>query len=905
MDGWSGCEGDALLASNLLATKLRVPRAQPGFVPRLRLARQLEEGLTRGLILVCAPAGSGKTSLVASWARTGSRPVAWLSLDPGDNDPARFWRHLFAALDLALPGVGARVAPLLSVPEPPPSDVLVTVLVNDVLAGDDVVLVLDDYHVMDSEPVHRAMAFLAENLPPVLRLVLASRSEPPLPLARLRARGQVAEVDAASLRFTLEEAAALLADLPQDVLRTLTERTEGWAAGLRLAALSLRGHGDAARFVAGFTGSHRYVLDYLTSEVLDTQPSDIRLFLLRTSVLDRLSGPLCDAVTGRTDGQEMLERIERAGLFLIPLDDVRGWWRYHHLFTDLLRARLAAAVEPFVVRESHAAAARWHDQHGLADDAIRHAVASGDVAEAARLIERYFDEGYLTGERATIQRWLSAVPATVALERPRLRLAQTFAALVYGDVEGAAALLDGSEPAADPGEVFMPSVGEAASLLVNVPAAFVICRSWLAYLRGEPDAMASFAARARVLLGEGELMLENVYQLNLALADWLNGRMADAERGFIALVARWRSAGETSLAARCCRFLGQVQSDQARLDTALRTYRQLVTIAEDPDRPRWPVAGYGYVGMAEIAYQRDELDDALRHVTEGIARCRRLSENEPLASGFVTLAWIRQASGDHAGALAALDEAERFAPSPAVANLLNPIPAQRARLLLAQGDLAAVAQWASSSGLSVDDKASYLREQEHLVLVRLLLARAEPDPALALLGRLHQAAACQERTGSLIQVLALRALALAAAGSPGQAVEALREALTLARPQGYVRVFADEGAVMASLLARVDGVPADYVARVLRACGVPPRISAQPLVDPLTSRELEVLALLAAGRPNQGIADQLVVTLDTVKKHVTHVLAKLGVTNRTEAVARARQLGLLRLARTRRATCAS
>jgi LuxR family maltose regulon positive regulatory protein len=898
MEGWSGCEGDALLVSNLLATKLRVPRVPPGFVARPRLASQLDEGLTRGFILVCAPAGSGKTSLVAAWARSGARPVAWLSLDPGDNDPARFWRHLFAALDLARPGIGSRVAPLLSLPEPPPSDVLVTVLINEV-ADDDMVLVLDDYHVIESGPLHRAMAFLAGNLPPELRLVLASRSEPPLPLARFRARGQVAEVDAASLRFTVDEAAALLADLPQDVLRAqtltaLTERTEGWAAGLRLAALSLRGHDDAARFVAGFSGSHRYVLDYLTSEVLDAQPSGIRDFLLETSVLERLSGSLCDALTGRSDGQEMLERIERAGLFLIPLDDVRGWWRYHHLFADLLRSRLAAAAEPAVARGLHSAAARWHEQNGLADDAIRHAVLAGDVTGTARLIERHFDEGYLTGERATIQRWLSAVPAAVAVERPRLRLARTFAALVYGDVAEAAALLDGYETIAEPDEAFVPSAGEAASLLVNVPAGFAICRAWLAYLRGEPDAMASFAAQARVLLGEGQLMLEYVYQLNLALADWLNGRMADAERGFAALVARWRSAGETSLAARCCRFLGQVQCDQARLDSAFRTYRQLVAIAEDPDRPRPPVAGYGYVGMAEVAYQRGELDDALRHVTEGIARCRQLSENEPLASGFVTLAWIRQACGDQAGALAAMQEAERSAPSPAVANLLNPVPAQRARLLLAQGDVAAAARWASSSGLDVDDKASYLRQQEHLVLVRLLLARAEPGPALALLDRLHEAAAGQGRTGNVIEVLALRALALAAAGSPAQAVDVLREALTLGRSQGYVRVFADEGAAMTSLVARVDGVPAGYLARVQRACGLPGRVAArQPLVDPLTGRELEVLALLAAGTSNQGIADQLVVTLDTVKKHVTHVLAKLGAANRTEAVARARQLALL------------
>ncbi len=889
-----------MLASNLLATKLHVPQAQPGFVARPRLARQLDDGLARGLILVCASAGFGKTSLLAWWARTGSQPVAWLSLDSGDNDLTRFWRHAFAALDLAQPGIGARVAPLLSLSQPPPSEVLVTTLINDLAQRHEpgqAVLILDDYHLIDSPQLHASMAFLVEHLPPGLRLVLASRSEPPLPLARLRARGQVAELGAADLRFTPEEAADLLGSgLPGDALTALTTRTEGWAAGLQLAALSLRGQVDAARFLAEFSGSNRYVLDYLTEEVLESQPADIRGFLLQTSVLDRLSGPLCNALTGRSDGQEMLERIERAGLFLVPLDEVRGWWRYHHLFADLLRARLAGE-QPGRARELHSLAARWHEEHGLADDAIRHALAAEDVAGAARLIERHFDAAYMTGERTTIQRWLSAVPPQVALARPRFRLAQTFAALVYGDVEAAAALLSAAEGGERSStEPFTPSAGEAASLIVNIPAGFAIARAWLAYLRGEPATMAAFAAEAQAELGEGQLMLESVYQLNLALADWLGGKLADAEREFTDLVARWRSFGETSLAARSCRFVGQVQCDQGRLDAALRTYTQLVAIAEDPDQPRPPVAAYGYAGLAEVAYQRGELGDALQHVTKGIARGRQLSESEPLASALVTLAWIRQAEGDRAGAIAAIEEAERSAPGPATANLLNPVPAQRARLLLAQGDTEAAAQWAAARGLSPDDEPSYLREQEYLLLVRLLLAQRQPAAALALLERMHGPAAGQERTGSVIEMLALRALALALSGSLAEAADVLGQALGLGGQQGYVRVFADEGAPMAALLSRVEGVPGAYLARVLAACqqDLPrARPRAQGLVDPLTARELEVLALLADGAPNQGIADQLVVTLDTVKKHVTHVLAKLGAANRTEAVARARQIGLI------------
>src|SRR5215469_14243446 len=378
----------------LLATKLHVPRPQPGFVPRRRLAEALSEGLARGRVLVCAPAGFGKTALLADWARSGRRPVAWLGLDAGDSDPARFWRYVVAALDGARPGLARRVGP-------PPSrsfEWLVTAMINELaadLSQDEVPLVLDDYHLVDSGPVHESVAFLLENLPPSLQVVVSSRADPPLPLARLRARGQLAELRAADLRFTSGEAAMLLGEtagpgLPRTAVAALTTRTEGWAAGLQLAGLSLRGHPDAAGFAAAFNGSHRFVLDYLADEVLDGQTGPVRAFLLETSVLERLSGELCDAVTGRADSQAMLQDIERAGLFLVPLDETRGWWRYHHLFADLLRARLQAE-QPGRVQALHRAAAAWCEEHDLADDAVRHALAAGDPAWAARLVERYVE----------------------------------------------------------------------------------------------------------------------------------------------------------------------------------------------------------------------------------------------------------------------------------------------------------------------------------------------------------------------------------------------------------------------------------------------------------------------------------------------------------------------------------
>jgi LuxR family maltose regulon positive regulatory protein len=875
--GLAGSERDVLLA-----TKLHMPASRPDLVPRPRLAGRLDEGLALGLVLVCAPAGYGKTVVLADWARRRECPAGWLSLDAGDNDPARFWRHVVAALDQARPGIAGRVAPLLG---PPSSQGLVTALINE-LAAEEALLVLDDYHLISSQQVHESLAFLLEHRPAGLGLVLASRSDPPLALARLRGRGQLAEVRAADLRFTADEAAALLqrvaAALPEASVAALADRTEGWAAGLHLAALSLRGQDDAAAFVAAFTGSHRYVLDYLTEEVLERQSEQARTFLLETSVLERLSGPLCDAVTGRGDSQALLEQVERAGLFLVPLDEVRGWWRYHHLFADLLRARLQTE-RPGRMMELHRSAAAWCEEHGLADDAIRHGVAAGEMTQAARLIETHFDAVYgLRGEAATIQRWLSALPAELIWSRTRLLLAQAQLAAAAGRVEAVEPLLDAAERASAGTlaesfeESFEPTSGRDASLLVNVPALIALHRSNLAQLRGDAEATAAFASQALAEVGEDERLLTYVTRCNLATAEWLRGRVAEAERAFVPSIAGW--AEKPTITVWGLRVLGQVQRAQGRLDAAVLTHHQTLEVTAPPGRPPLPAAGQAYVGLADVAYQRNELDLALRQVTEGIALCRQLAYTPPLASGLTTLAWIRQATGDPAGALEAIGEAGQAAPGPA--GLVNPVPAQRARLLLAQGEAAGAARWAKETGLRADDQPHFAREPGYLVLARVLLAQARPGQALALLNLLHAAAAAQDRTGSLIEIDALRALALTASGEEAAAVSVLAEALMLACPQGYIRVFADEGPPMAALVGRLIAaqrtrqqaadVPLDYLARLRRAfdAGRPAEAPVAGLIDPLTSRELEVLRMLAAGRSNQAIAHELVVTLDTVKKHV-------------------------------------
>ena len=551
----------------------------------------------------------------------------------------------------------------------------------------------------------------------------------------------------------------------------------------------------------------------------------------------------------------------------------------------------------------------------MADDAIRHAVAAGEMAWAARLIEQHFDElFYLRGEGVTVQRWLSALPGDLARTRPRLLLAQAFLASHSGRMESVEPLLDAAEQAyaGAAGEPFEPTVGRAGSMLANVPALIAIHRGFLAQLRGDAEDTAAFASRALAESKEGEWRLSSTARGFLAMAEWLRGRLAEAERAFASSIAGWQAAGQPALTAWHRYQLAQVQRALGRLDTAIQTYEQALRATAVPGRPPAPTVGLVYVGLAEVAYQRNELDSALRYVTEGIALERQFLPGTSPAAGLVTLAWIRQATGDPAGALEAIGEAGHT--SPTTASVLNPVPAQRARLLLAQGDLAAAARWTHESGLHAGDEPRYLREPGDLVLARVLLAQQRPAEALALLDRLHAAAVAQDRAGSVIEAGALRALALAACGQDADAVNALADVLTLACPQGYIRVFADEGPPMAALLGRLIAarrgggaaaeVPFGYLARLQRAFDVGharpgPRSGTAPvavpgLVEQLTSRELEVLTMLAAGKSNQAIAGQLVVTLDTVKKHVSHVLAKLGAANRTEAVTRARELGLIR-----------
>jgi LuxR family maltose regulon positive regulatory protein len=901
----------------VLKTKLFQPRVLPGHVTRPRLVDQLDDGLRRGVVVISAPAGFGKTSLLAEWS-DGQR-VAWLSLDAGDNDPGRFWRHVIAALDQAVVGVADRVGPMLGPPVSPALEPIVVALINDVAETPDerdVALVLDDYHLIDSGAVHSSIGYLLEHRPPALRLVITGRADPPLPLARLRASGALAELRAADLRFTAEEAAALMResdlDVPEPSVDALNNRTEGWPVGLQLAALALEGRNDVVDFVRTFDGSHRFVLDYLAEEVLERQTGDVREFLLATSVLDRLSADLCDAVTGRHDSEQMLDTIERANLFLLPLDDVRGWWRYHHMFADLLRVRLRREWPERVV-DLHVAAARWFERNGAADDAIRHATASGDAQWAARLVEQHVDALLPRSELATLCRWLDALPDALVDARPRLHLAQALFALVSGHLEDVEDPLEAAEralPFADD-EPFEPSTGRAASVVANVPAAIALGRAFQAELRGDAVEALRFGQHALAATNDDEAMLRAIIRTHLGVAEWQLGALGDAERDAAFGVEAFGAAGQVYQAIRACEMLGDVQRAQGRLDDAWDTAERALAIATASEGATHPAGGIAHLAMADVEYERDHLDGALEHVTEAISACRRLVYVTPLANGLATLAWIRQAQRDVAGATDAMEEAARVMPSASVASLLHRVPVRRAHLRLAQGDVAGAARFARARELGPGDELTYAREPEYLLLARLLMAQDAPDEALELLDRLCDAATAHGRARSTLEILVLQARALAATGDEPAAVTRLADALALAHPQQYVRLFADEGAPMRELVGRlvaaqrrdrgvVGDVPLEHLGRVVRALEPTPtapsssRTGGIPgLVDALTERELQVLGLLAGGKSNREIADELYISLDTVKKHVSHIFTKLGAVNRTEATARARALGLL------------
>ena len=903
--------GDPLIS--LLATKLHIPRPRPHLVLRPRLIEQLQQGMERPLTLVSAPAGFGKTTVLAQWLAESSLPVAWLSLEPEDNDPTRFLSYMIAALQTLDPQLGTTALALLRTPQPPSPEAVLAVLANDLVGRNvgDVALVLDDYHVITSESIQRGMTFLLEHLPHELHLILATRADPPLPLARLRALGQLCEVRTADLRFGAAEVSAFLQavmglDLPSEDIAILESRTEGWIAGLQLAALSLQGRADVSAFLAAFTGSHRYVLDYLSGEVLSRQPAAVQRFLLHTSILERLSGPLCDAVREQEGSQVMLEALERANLFVVSLDDERRWYRYHHLFAEVLRNHLQQ-TEPALVPTLHRHASAWYEQHNLPAEAVQHALAVPDVELAAHLIEPIaFSIIFHQGQIDTVRGWMNALPEALVRARPQLCVQQASYLMFTNQLEVAEARLQDAER----GIQEIPAE-QARTILTYVLAT----RAGIANLAGETMQGVSLAHQALGLLPEAVVDLRTGALVTTAHAYLASGDVTpDSEREVAAADALLHIAGHLLAVERSRTLLGRLYVLQGRLRQAAATYEQVRQALPTSEALQTSFGSLFYhFALGDLLREWNELDAAERHLLQGMALVNEPLTLEPFVAllGYTALARLQQARGNSRAALATLDNLARMAQlRHFAAHLMTQGAAVRVQLELAQGDLAAAIRWVDASGLSVDDEnLSYLREGEYLALVRVRIAQGRNDPAalfledvLRLLDRLRESAETKARLNSVLEILVLRALALEAQGNRTHALATLERALLLAEPEGYIRLFVDEGASMRALLHQAharSSVPG-YVAALLSAFGEQPISDLpltsprpDPLVEPLTGREREVLCLLLEGASNREIARRLVLSVNTVKRHVYNLCGKLGVQSRTQAIARARALNLL------------
>jgi len=908
----------------VLATKLYVPPPRANLVLRPQLVERLNEGLHCGLTLIAAPAGFGKTTLVSEWVAGCERPIAWLSLDEGDNDPTRFLIYIVAALQTVAPSIGAGLLGVLQSPQPPPIESILTALVNEITTvPDDFALVLDDYHVVDAKPVDEALTFLLKHLPPRMHLVIATREDPHLPLAQLRARGQLTELRAADLRFTPAEAAEFLnrvmgLNLSAEDVSALETRTEGWIAGLQLAAISMRGHKDAASFVKSFTGSHHFVLDYLVEEVLQQQSGSIRTFLLRTSILNRLCGPLCDAVLldSSASGQKTLEYIEQANLFIVPLDNEQRWYRYHHLFADVLRMHLMAE-QPDQVSALHRRASEWYEHNGSTDNAIRHALAAEDFERAAGLIELAWSAMDIGNQSSTWLGWVKTLPKELVHARPVLTLWYAYALLGSGEMEAAEARLKDAErwldTTADMRE--RPESPAAGMVVVDeagfhrLPGMIALLRAAQALARGDMPETVKHARRVLDLAPEDDHLMLGGAASQLGLAAWASGDLDAARRMTADGTANLRLAGYISSAIGGAIVLADIQIAQGRLHEAMTTYERALQWATEPGAPVLQGAADMYVGMSDLQREHNDLKTATQHLltSQALGELAGLQQNP--YRWCAAMARIREAQGDLDGALDLLDQAERLYDGAFSPNV-RPVATRKTRVWVAQGRLGGALGWAREQELSVENELSYLHEFDHITLARVLLARYQSDRAdgsisgvVGLLERLLKAAEEGGRKGSVIEILVLQAIAYHAQGDLPAALLPLQHALALAEPEGYVRIFLDEGSSMMQLLreASAHEIMPDYTDKLLAAFEAEKQKSedkpdlppAQPLIDPLSQRELEILQLIAQGLSNREIGERLFLALDTIKGHNRKIFGKLQVQSRTEAIARARELGLL------------
>lgn len=878
------------MSTPILATKLYTPPHRAKLVQRSALLERLNDGAHHKLTLVSAPAGFGKTTLISEWIASGDRPTAWLSLDESDNDPNRFLTYLIAALQTISSGLGEGLLALLRTPQPPPAESILTALLNEIgPQPDHFTLVLDDYHVIDAKSINDALAFLVDHLPPQMHLVIATREDPQLPLARLRARGQLTELRVTDLRFTLPEAAGFLNQvmnlkLSAEDVSALENRTEGWIAGLQLAAISMQGHQDASSFIKSFTGSHRFVLDYLIEEVFQQQPENIQTFLLSTAILDRMCGPLCDAILpdSNASGQEMLGYIEQANLFIIPLDNDRQWYRYHHLFAELLRQRLhqsliTAGDQEAKLNDLHLRASKWYENNGLEVEAFQHAAAAHDIDQAVHLIES--KKGmplYFRGAAAPVLNWLKSLHPEVLDSKPNLWVMYASTLLFVSQVSGIEQKLLAAEAAIQNfplDEKMRDTIGHIA-----------LIRATLAVIQHDLAAIITQSQRALEYLHPHNLPVRTASIWTLGYARHLEGDRPAAHRAYSEAIATSEAIGHFIITVMSTIGLANIQELDLQLALAAKNYQHVLDIIGELPLP---VACEAHLGLARLCYEWNDLDAAEEHAQQSIRGARQLETTDRIVANLIFFARLKLTRGDIAGAGLLLAEADQVVRQHHFIYRIPEIIDLQVITLLSQDKVTAAAQLLKGHDRPVSQ-------------ARILLAQGNTSAALDILAPVRQEAEAKAWADEQLKLMILQALVYDAAGDSDTAVKILSEALAAAEPAGFIRLFVDEGPMMARLLSKAAarGIMPDYTARLLAAFEAdeqndPDKSTSAGLIEPLSQRELEVLRLIAQGLSNREISEQLFLALITVKGHNQKIFAKLQAQRRTEAVARARELGLL------------
>jgi len=922
------------MTSPVLVTKLFIPAARPELVPRPRLTEQLRAGLDRKLTLISAPAGFGKTTLVAKLLKniqgespTGNQSyqIAWLSLDENDNDDTRFLIYFVTALN-QLDGmkttVGNEALGLLQSPQPPPAETILTSLINEIAAiPDKIIFILDDFHLIETQSIYDALGFVLENLPPQLHLVIATREDPLLPLSRLRARNQLTELRAADLRFTSSETAEFLNQvmglnlLPDDIA-ALEKRTEGWIAGLQLAAISLQGNADTSRLIRSFTGSNRLVLDYLIEEVLEQQSKSVQEFLLQTSMLNRLTGSLCDVLTGQDNGQQVLETLERANLFIVPLDNERRWYRYHHLFADLLSQRLNQ-IHPDQVKLLHQQACKWYKQHGYMDEAIEHALIIQDFDCAVHLIEEYVDTLWQQGAHRKLPRLFASVPIELILAKPQLCVYQAWYAFISGQQELTERCLQIAEHALSTHTDNLTQSGmqeqdsPTASKMSQLQGRISAIRAFIASFQGNVTELIHHAHQALETLPEQDRNWRSITAITLGDVYGFKGNMTAAYEARLEAYKASKAAGDIYNTMLASSKLTITMIEQGRLQNTIEFCQDQIQTAAEFGFSKSPLCGFLWVLLGETYAELNELDQGLDLALTGINITEQTGNLVFVGWGHISLIRILFSRGDYAAVEENIQKIKSMSQDSNVpAWIVGLMATWQVRLWLAQGKLEAAYQWVKTRDLSTNIESPPLQEIdyfslfEYIALARILIAQDKLDESIRLLQHLLLTADKGNRIASMLEILILQALAFQKQGETDQSMLALERSLKLAESQGFIRIFVDEGSPMARLLyeALSREIAPDYVQQLLRAFpaeepektgSLKPQGSDSELIEPLSERELEILQLIAEGLSNPEIGARLYLSLNTVKAHTRNIYGKLGVNSRTQAAARARALGLL------------